>query len=159
MKLILLLSIVVLALTISPEPVPTCNVPHFTLKDFPISLNEIQNFNANDIFQGYNLNYSLIGAPNFVFMRDKFKLFKTQNTSQPGLKNYHLDHEGNQWGKKLVTVSEVGNSTIVRWGMTDSVSAIPTLTDSATVESDVKVHCFDAIWLRASQLIMVDCVK
>ena len=69
MKLFILLAIVVLAYSISPEPVPTCSTPHITLKDFPISLQETQSFNANDIFRGYNLNYSLIGAPNFVFMR------------------------------------------------------------------------------------------
>lgn len=69
MKHILLLSIIVLAFGLSPEPVPTCNVPHITLKDLPISLNEVQSFNVNDIFKGYNLNYSLIGAPSFAFLR------------------------------------------------------------------------------------------
>lgn len=69
MRLILLLSIIVLALTISPEPVPTCSKPDITLKDFPISVNEIQTFNVNDIFRGYNLNFTLNGAPDFVYMR------------------------------------------------------------------------------------------
>ena len=77
MKLILLLSIAILSLALSPEPVPTCNVPQITLKEFPITINEIQHFNANDFFKGYNLNYSLIDAPSFVYMRDKFKIVKT----------------------------------------------------------------------------------
>lgn len=105
MRLLLLLAITVLAMALSPEPVPTCSVPDITLKDLPISLNEIQTFNINDIFKGYNLNYTLVGAPNFVFLREKFRLFKSQNISQAGLKSYHMDHEGNQWGRKLVTVS------------------------------------------------------
>lgn len=69
MKLILLLSIVVLLSAMSPEPVPTCSTPQIKLKDLPISLNEIQTFNANELFKGYNLNYSLVGAPDFVYMR------------------------------------------------------------------------------------------
>lgn len=61
MKLILLLSIVIVALAISPEPIPTCSQPDITLKDLPISPFEIQTFNLNDIFKGYNLNYTLVG--------------------------------------------------------------------------------------------------
>lgn len=149
MKLLLLLSIIILAFSLSPEPVPTCSVPDVTLKDFPISIDEIQSFNANEIFTGYNLNFTLVGAPDFVLLRDKFKLYKSQNITQKGFKNYHLDHEKNTWGKKLVTVSEVGNSTIIRWGITDSLVAVPTLTENVTLENDPKVICYDAIWLRA----------
>lgn len=39
MRLLLLLSIIVLSLAISPEPVPTCSRPDITLKDFPITVN------------------------------------------------------------------------------------------------------------------------
>lgn len=70
-----------------------------------------------------------------------------------------MDHEDNQWGKKLVTVSDAGNSTIVRWGITAAIDSVPTLDEHATVESDPNTVCFDAIWLRAAGLIMVDCVK
>lgn len=105
MRLILLLSLVVIALCLSPEPVPTCSAPHITLKDLPISLNEIQTFNPNEMFHGYNLNYTLLGNPDFVNIRDKFKLFKTQNITQKGLKNFHMDHQDNHWGPKLVTLS------------------------------------------------------
>ncbi len=69
MKLLLLLSIIALASCISPEPVPTCSKPDVHLKDCPISLNEMQTFNVNDIFKGYNLNYTLNGAPDFVYLR------------------------------------------------------------------------------------------
>lgn len=69
MKLLLLLSIVVLACTISPEPLATCSMPDSIMRDFPISLNEIQTLNVNDIFKGYNLNYTLTGAPDFVNLR------------------------------------------------------------------------------------------
>jgi len=57
MKLFLLLSIVIVAFAISPEPIPTCSRPDVTLKDLPISPDEMQHFNLNDIFKGYNLNY------------------------------------------------------------------------------------------------------
>ena len=70
-----------------------------------------------------------------------------------------MDHEDNHWGKKLVTISEAANSTIVRWGTTDMMDSIPSLDNHATVESDPKITCFDAIWLRASGLIMVDCAR
>jgi hypothetical protein len=58
-----------------------------------------------------------VGAPDFVYMREKFKLFKATAKDQTGLKSYHLDHEENHWGKKLVTISEKGNQSIVRWGI------------------------------------------
>lgn len=47
MKLILLLSILIVALAISPEPKPTCSKPAVTLKDLPISPQEMQTFNMN----------------------------------------------------------------------------------------------------------------
>ncbi len=116
MKLLLLLSFLVLAMTISPEPVPTCSKPDIAMKDMPISPSEVQSYNLNEIFKGYNLNYSLVGAPSFVHLRSKFHLHKSQNISQPGLKSEHMEHVDNHWGSKLVTLSVAANSTIIRWG-------------------------------------------
>ena len=65
----------------------------------------MQTYNLNDIFKGYNLNYTLIAEPNFAQLRPKFYKEKSQNIPQPGLKNFHLDHINNYWGSKLVTVS------------------------------------------------------
>lgn len=92
MRLLLLLSIIVIAFAISPEPVPTCSRPDITLKDLPISPYETQSFNINDNFKGYNLQYTLIGQPDFVSLRPKFELFKSQNIPQPGFKSFHMDH-------------------------------------------------------------------
>jgi len=93
MRHIFLLSLlIVIAFSISPEPLPTCSKPHITLKDLPISPFEVQSFNMNDIFKGYNLNYQLFGQPDFVMLRNKFELYKRQNISQPGLKSFHMDH-------------------------------------------------------------------
>ncbi len=65
----------------------------------------------------------------------------------------------NHWGSKLVTVSDAANSTIVRWGSSSVLDAIPTVNNTGTVESDPKILCFDAIWLNHTQLIIVDCVR
>lgn len=46
-----------MVLGLSPEPVPTCSKPDILLKDLPISPFEVQSFNMNDIFKGYNLKY------------------------------------------------------------------------------------------------------
>ena len=70
-----------------------------------------------------------------------------------------MDHEDNHWGKKLVTISEAANSTIIRWGISDTIDAIPTINEQATVESDPNVQCYDAVWLRAAGIIMVDCMR
>jgi len=133
----------------SKAPVPTCNAPDVTLGQFPISLHETQTYNMNDIFTGYNLNMSIPVKPNFVYIREK--LVKTQESlkAQPGLRNYHLDHNGNKWGNTLVTISVNGNSTILRWGATTNVSTIPDLSNEATVENDSKTLCYDAVWFRA----------
>jgi hypothetical protein len=93
----------------------------------------MQTFNLNDMFKGYNLNFSLIGNPDWATLRPKFYKAKSQNISQPGFKNYHLDHIDNRWGPKLVTVSDAANSTIIRWGSSDTLDAIPTLINQATV--------------------------
>jgi hypothetical protein len=39
-----------------------------------------------------------------------------------------MDHQDNHWGPKLVTLSIEGNSSIVRWGRSDTIDAIPTVT-------------------------------
>ncbi len=61
MKVFLVLSLLIVAIAISPEPIPSCSRPNITLKDLPISPNEMQTYNLNDIFKGYNINYTLIG--------------------------------------------------------------------------------------------------
>ena len=70
-----------------------------------------------------------------------------------------MEHQGNRWGNKLVTLSAVGNSSIVRWGISETLDAIPTVNQNATIESDPKTYCFDAIWLQFAEVIMVDCVR
>jgi hypothetical protein len=96
--------------------------------DFPISLQETQTFNPNELFKGYNLRYELLNGPDFVYLRDKFKLTKTQDKPQPGFKSYHFDHEKNSWGTKLVTISEQNDSSIIRWGAAGANDTVPTLT-------------------------------
>jgi len=44
-----------------------------------------------------------------------------------------MDHIDNHWGPKLVTVSDAANSTIVRWGHSETSGAIPSLSFQATV--------------------------
>jgi hypothetical protein len=53
----------------SKVPVPSCNSPKINLQDYPISLQEVQSFNMNDVFSGYNLNISIPNRPEFVFFR------------------------------------------------------------------------------------------
>ena len=47
----------------------------------------------------------------------------------------------------------------MRWGVSDPISGLPDLSERALVENDTKVQCFDAVWLRASMLVMIDCVQ
>lgn len=102
----------------SVAPVPTCNSPRIALQDLPISLRETQSFDLNDFFSGYNLNFSVITKPEFVFLRDKLTTLKQTPKNQSGLRNYHLASEGNSWGATLVTLSVFGNDTTLRWGAT-----------------------------------------
>jgi hypothetical protein len=80
------------ASSLSPEPLAVCTSPTAEFNDFPISLQETQSFNPNEMFRGYNLRYELLNPPDFVYIRDKMKLTKTQEKQQPGLKSYHFDH-------------------------------------------------------------------
>lgn len=71
-----------------------------------MSVNEIQTFNVNDLFTGFNLDFNLSStAPDFVQLTEKTVLVKTQDIQQPGLKSYHFDHMGNTWGRNLITIS------------------------------------------------------
>lgn len=92
--------------TYSPEPLPTCTTPKIQLNQFPISLHEVQSFPVDDLFTGFNLDFNLTDdAPDFVLLRDKTTKIKNFQKSQTGLKSYHLDHKGNEWGKTLMTLS------------------------------------------------------
>jgi len=104
----------------------------------------------NDIFHGYNLNITIPDKPEFVYIRDKVTKLKTAEKAQPGLRNYHLGHEGNQWGNTLVTISVEDNSTRLRWGVSQvNSSTIPDLTNDLIIETDPKTSCYDAVWFRA----------
>ena len=58
----------------------------------------------------------------------------------------------------LVTLNVDGVRTYVNWGMSNSSNIIPDLSETATVENDTHVQCFDAVWIRDQNIIMVDCV-
>ena len=105
------------------------------------------------------MNYSLIGAPEWVHLRNKFELFKSQALPQAGFKSFHMDHEQNQWGHKLVTLSDSQGMTTVRWGSSNTTGGVPTVNSSVIVERDQKTVCYDAIWLDTKGIIIVDCAK
>ncbi len=53
----------------SPEPVPSCTAPRFQMSDIPISLNEVQSYNLDEYFTGFNLEFNLSStAPDFVYL-------------------------------------------------------------------------------------------
>jgi hypothetical protein len=145
--------------TASKAPIPSCNSPRIALQDFPISIQETQSFDMNDIFTGYNLNITIPSRPEFVFLREKLTTLKKAPKNQSGLRNYHLSNEGNNWGAALVTISVFGNDTTIRWGSTPANESIPSLTNEAVISSDPSMHCYDAVWFRAEMIVMADCAK
>lgn len=53
----------------SPEPLPTCTTPKIQLSSLPVSLNEIQSINLNNLFTGFNLDFNLSSStPDFVYL-------------------------------------------------------------------------------------------
>jgi hypothetical protein len=67
----------------------------------------VQLYNLDDYFTGFNLEFNLSSsAPDFVRLKQKTEVVRNFNKTQPGLKSYHLDHNGNEWGKNLITLSE-----------------------------------------------------
>lgn len=125
--------------------------------DFPISLQEVQTYNMNNIFSGYNLNITVPQAPKFVYLRDKMVKTKDYPKMQGGLKNYHLGHNGNEWGDTLITLSEEGNVSKIRWGVATVNNTIPDLSNEVIVESEKDIICYDAVWIRQQMIAMVDC--
>lgn len=88
--------LLVAASSLSPEPVPTCTGPRFQPNDIPISLNEVQTYNLDEYFTGFNLEFNLSSsAPDFAYLTQKTDVVKNFNKAQPGLKSHHLDHNGN----------------------------------------------------------------
>lgn len=98
-------------------------------------------------------------APNFAHLNQKSDLVKKFNTSQPGLKSYHFDHNGNAWGKTLITLSQVGDVSTIRWGFASANDTVPELSKSLVVESEPNTYCYDAIWMMDQHLAIVDCAK
>lgn len=123
---------------LSPEPVPTCTTPKVQLSQLPVSLNEIQTFNLNNLFTGFNLDFNVSKeAPDWIYLTGKTQEIKNFDKPQPGLKSYHFEHMGNRWGNTLMTISEVNHVTKIRWGVTsqNGSESIPELTEEVTVES------------------------
>jgi hypothetical protein len=87
------------------------------------------------------------------------KLTKFTYKNQSGLRNYHLAHEGNSWGSSLVTLSVFGNDTTVRWGVSHASDDVPDLSFEAVVTNDSSMHCYDAVWFRNEEIILVDCAQ
>jgi hypothetical protein len=80
------------------------------------------------------LEFSLSStAPGFAYLREKVTEKKKTDIAQPGLKSYHLEHKGNDWGKELITLSEEGFKTKIRWGFTSANETVPTLDEEVTV--------------------------
>lgn len=53
--LLSILLVLALVASQSPEPIPTCTGPRFEPNDLPISINEVQTYNLDDYFTGFNL--------------------------------------------------------------------------------------------------------
>jgi hypothetical protein len=47
----------------SKVPIPVCNAPKVGLNNLPITLDETQTYNMNDIFSGYNIKLSIQSKP------------------------------------------------------------------------------------------------
>jgi hypothetical protein len=76
--------------------------------------NEKVILNLDNIFSGYNLNFSLEGTKeweNYITLSQKNRLLKMEAPDPPlaGLKSYHLEKIGNAWGNSFV-VSRLANS-------------------------------------------------
>lgn len=67
--LFLALLLISVGSAMSPEPVPSCTSPRFQMSDIPISLNEVQSYNLDEYFTGFNLEFNLSSsAPDFVYL-------------------------------------------------------------------------------------------
>lgn len=67
--LFVVLLLVGLTICLSPEPIPSCTAPRFIPNEIPISLHEVQTFNLDDYFTGFNLEFNLTSsAPDFVYL-------------------------------------------------------------------------------------------
>lgn len=55
--MLLFFTLIALASSLSPEPLAVCAAHRAEMNDYPISLQETQTFNPNDLFRGYNLRY------------------------------------------------------------------------------------------------------
>lgn len=54
---------------LSPEPVPHCSYPKYAASEFPITLHEVQKFNLDEYFTGFNLEFNLTSSrPDFVYL-------------------------------------------------------------------------------------------
>lgn len=156
--LVTLLLLISPALCYSPEPLPLCQQPTVLLKDLPISLFETQAFNMNEMFYGFNLEYNVsASAPNFVSINKKIKVNRNESHPMPGLKNYHLQHQGNSWGSELITLAEEGDTSKIRW--TSLSAAEIAFEGPVTVENRTDTFCLDAIWDKDDNIAIVDCVR
>lgn len=67
----LLALLFVLSTCASRQPTPNCTAPKVILRDLPISPQEMQSFNLNNFFTGYNLNISANTKPEFATLNPR----------------------------------------------------------------------------------------
>lgn len=79
------------AIFASRIPLPTCSGPKYGSQDLPISLQEVQTFRMDDLFTGYNLNFSIPNQPNFVQFRPKLTEIDSLLRNMDGLHAYHYE--------------------------------------------------------------------
>jgi hypothetical protein len=58
----------------------------------PASLDELQLFNMNDIFRGYNLKFNIQNAPTFAKLKETIKKVNNTEKIQSGLKSCQVEH-------------------------------------------------------------------
>ena len=140
---------------------PQCQVGSFYLT-LPLTPSETHIVNLDQLFTGYNLNYTS-NIPPDILPHTKITRKETPNEAinpdvpMLGLKTYHLDHIGNSWGPRFITLTQQGDRSRVHIGILNNNHTAPIINNVIEVENYTNTTCYDSILFPKENLIIVDC--
>lgn len=104
----LILSLLLFGGILCIVPTPNCSRGFF-YQTLPITPNELIRYDLDDLFTGFNVDFTLADASSYDFINISNKLpinaEQTLVDELVGLKSVHMEEAGNEWGNGFIALT------------------------------------------------------
>ena len=126
----LILSLLLFGGIMGIVPTPNCSTGFF-YQTLPITPNELVRYDLDDLFTGFNVDFTLTDASSYDFINISKKLAinaeQTLIDELVGLKSVHIEEAGNEWGNGFIALTEKGNDTTIQYGLLPNNKSAPVI--------------------------------